>query len=44
MYLKIGDNAPNFCLNDQDNNERKLIDFKGSKLILWFYPKASTPG
>ena len=44
MYLEIGDIAPDFCLKDQDDNETWLNDFKGSKVILWFYPKASTPG
>ena len=44
MYLEIGDNAPDFCLKDQNNNEIHLNDLKGSKVIMWFYPKASTPG
>ena len=44
MYLEIGDNAPDFCLKDQNNNEIHLNDFVGSKVIMWFYPKASTPG
>ncbi|MDP2089638.1 MAG: thioredoxin-dependent thiol peroxidase [Flavobacteriaceae bacterium] len=42
--LKKGDKAPHFeCINE--NNELiKLSDFKGKKLVLFFYPKASTPG
>ena len=44
MYLEVGDSAPNFNLNDQDDNETSLSDFKGSKILMWFYPKASTPG
>ena len=44
MYLEIGDKAPNFNLKDQNNNETSLNDFKGSKILMWFYPKASTPG
>ena len=42
--LKIGDKAPNFNCKDQDNNDIKLSDYKGKKLVLFFYPKASTPG
>jgi peroxiredoxin Q/BCP len=42
--LKIGDKAPNFNALDQDGNEIKLTSFKGKKLVLFFYPKASTPG
>lgn len=42
--LKIGDKAPNFEVNDQNGNSVKLSDFKGQKLVLFFYPKASTPG
>jgi peroxiredoxin Q/BCP len=42
--LKIGDKAPDFTTNDQDGNRISLSDFKGKKLVLFFYPKASTPG
>ncbi|MFC6859651.1 thioredoxin-dependent thiol peroxidase [Zunongwangia atlantica] len=42
--LKAGDKAPDFTVEDQDGNEVKLSDFKGKKLVLFFYPKASTPG
>ena len=42
--LKIGTKAPEFELSDQDNNTVNLSDFKGQKVLLWFYPKASTPG
>lgn len=41
--LKVGEKAPNFKTTDQDGNEIKLSDFKGKKLILYFYPKDSTP-
>ncbi len=44
MYLEIGEKAPQFKLMDQNNNEIQLDEFKGSKIVLWFYPKASTPG
>src|SRR5690606_22271325 len=42
--LKPGDKAPDFQSLDQDGNPVKLSDFKGKKLVLFFYPKASTPG
>lgn len=42
--LKVGDQAPDFKGVDQDEKEVKLSDYKGKKLILYFYPKASTPG
>ncbi|WP_320815728.1 thioredoxin-dependent thiol peroxidase [Flavobacterium sp.] len=42
--LKIGDKAPNFSGLDQDGNQHSLSDYKGKKLVVFFYPKASTPG
>lgn len=42
--LKAGDKAPNFEAQDQDGNTIKLSDYLGKKLVLFFYPKASTPG
>ena len=42
--LKIGDKAPNFSANDQDGNLHTLENYKGKKLIVFFYPKANTPG
>jgi peroxiredoxin Q/BCP len=42
--LKVGDKAPEFSVKDQDGNTVNLSDFKGKKLVLFFYPKASTPG
>ncbi len=42
--LKVGDKAPNFNSKDQDGNPISLSDYKGKKLVLFFYPKASTPG
>lgn len=42
--LKAGDKAPNFEALDQSGNTIKLLDYKGKKLVLFFYPKASTPG
>ena len=43
-HLKVGDKAPNFEALDQDGNTIKLSDYKGKKLVVFFYPKASTPG
>jgi len=42
--LKQGDLVPNFSVLDQDGNKISLTDYKGKKLIVFFYPKASTPG
>jgi peroxiredoxin Q/BCP len=42
--LQPGDKAPQFSAKDQDGNEHKLEDYKGKKLVVFFYPKASTPG
>ncbi|WBX72037.1 thioredoxin-dependent thiol peroxidase [Tenacibaculum retecalamus] len=44
ITLKIGDKAPNFESVDEKGNTVKLTDYKGKKLVLFFYPKASTPG
>ncbi|CAL2104520.1 putative peroxiredoxin bcp [Tenacibaculum sp. 190130A14a] len=42
--LKTGDAAPSFEAKDEKGTVRKLSDYKGKKLVLFFYPKASTPG
>ncbi len=42
--LKAGDKAPNFNAKDQDGNTVSLADYKGKKLVVFFYPKADTPG
>ena len=42
--LKIGDIAPAFSGIDQDGNPITLDQFKGKKIVLYFYPKANTPG
>ena len=42
--LKVGDIAPDFTLPDANENLISLSDFSGKKIILWFFPKASTPG
>ena len=42
--LEVGSKAPEFELSDQDRNTVNITDFKGKKVLLWFFPKASTPG
>ena len=44
MTLKIGDNAPGFTLKDSFNKDISLNDFKGNRVIIYFYPKDNTPG
>jgi peroxiredoxin Q/BCP len=44
IMLKKGDKAPEFNGIDQDGKEVTLNDFKGKKLVLYFYPKDNTPG
>ena len=42
--LNVGDKAPEFTLLDGDENTVSLSDFSGQKVVLWFFPRASTPG
>jgi peroxiredoxin Q/BCP len=42
--LTPGDKAPDFTLPDQDGNPVKLSDFRGRTVVVYFYPKADTPG
>ena len=42
--LKVGDKAPNFETKDNQGKTRKLSDYAGKKLVVFFYPKADTPG
>src|SRR6478752_9900061 len=42
--LSVGDKAPAFSTTDQDGTPVKLSDFKGKKVVLYFYPKDDTPG
>jgi peroxiredoxin Q/BCP len=44
MAIKPGDKAPAFTLLDQDENKVRLGEFKGRKVLVYFYPKADTPG
>lgn len=41
--LKEGEKAPDFTTNDQDGNRVSLKDFRGNKVVLYFYPKDDTP-
>jgi len=41
--LQKGDKAPQFSAKDQDGNSHSLSDYKGKKLVVFFYPKANTP-
>ncbi|PLX00564.1 MAG: thioredoxin-dependent thiol peroxidase [Marinilabiliales bacterium] len=43
-FLKVGDQAPEFYLPDQDGKMLKLADYAGKWLVLYFYPKDNTPG
>jgi len=44
ITLKIGDKAPDFKVKNQNGKIIQLSDFLGKKVVLFFYPKASTPG
>ncbi len=44
MALQPGDSAPDFELLDQHGNQVRLRDLRGSWVLLWWYPKAATPG
>jgi len=44
MLLNVGDKAPDFTLPDANGNDVSLKDYSGRKLVLWFFPKANTPG
>ena len=42
--LNVGDTAPDFSLPAHDGKTVKLADYGGKNVVLWFYPKADTPG
>jgi len=42
--LKPGDTVPNFTLQTHTGEEVQLEDLRGKRVVLWFYPKADTPG
>jgi peroxiredoxin Q/BCP len=44
MRLSPGDTAPDFTLNDADEKPRSLSEFLGSRVVVYFYPAAMTPG
>ncbi|WP_080055172.1 thioredoxin-dependent thiol peroxidase [Spirosoma aerolatum] len=44
MELKVGDPAPDFTSTNQNGNPIKLSDYRGKKVVLYFYPKDDTPG
>jgi len=44
MPLEIGKKAPGFALPDEDGNTVKLSDFKGRRVVVFFYSKANTSG
>jgi peroxiredoxin Q/BCP len=42
--LQVGDIAPHFEVPDHTATARRLSDYRGRRVVLWFYPKADTPG
>ena len=44
MKLRPGDKAPDFALEDQSGTTVRLADFRGRRVLVYFYPKADTPG
>jgi peroxiredoxin Q/BCP len=44
IVLSEGDDAPFFSLRDQDEKTRNLSDYKGRRIIVYFFPMADTPG
>ena len=44
MLLESGSTAPDFTLPNQNDEMVSLSSLKGKKVVLWFYPKANTPG
>ena len=42
--LNPGDRAPDFDVTDHQGNRVRLSEHRGKKVVLWFYPKADTPG
>jgi len=43
-HLKIGDQAPEFVSKDQNGQDLRLTDYKGKRVVIYFYPKDDTPG
>lgn len=42
--LKVGEAAPEFDVEDHSGQRRRLSDYRGKTVVLWFFPKADTPG
>jgi len=42
--LKVGDKAPDFTLTSDEGKQVSLSDFKGKRVLFFFFPKANTPG
>ena len=42
--LNVGDTAPDFTVQDHHGLTVRLSDYRGKQVVLWFYPKADTPG
>lgn len=42
--MKVNDKAPEFTLQDENEKQTALKDFRGKTVVLFFYPKANTPG
>ncbi len=42
--LKEGQEAPDFAVQDHTGQTVRLADYRGQNVVLWFYPKADTPG
>lgn len=42
--LQVGDPAPDFTVHDHNGKTQRLSDYRGRTVVLWFYPKADTPG
>ena len=42
--LQVGEKVPDFSVSDDKGNTHQLSDYKGQKLVVFFYPKANTPG
>ena len=42
--IEVGQDAPDFAVPDQTGRTVRLSDYRGRAVVLWFYPKADTPG
>ena len=44
VELKVGESAPDFSLKDQNDVIHRLSDYRGKQVVIYFFPKAGTPG